>query len=98
VILEYYKLKIKVITLASVFLIGYIDLCEVNNVFNKVYDISNCWSHRGVHLGAEETLVTLIDFFCVSLLAKREVTYTDKQLFSCTSSRRMHSSQRMYKS
>jgi hypothetical protein len=41
VILKDYKLKIKVIALASVFLIGYIDLCKVDNVFGKVCDISN---------------------------------------------------------
>jgi hypothetical protein len=40
-VLEDYKLKIKVIALASVFLIGYIDSCEVDNVFGGVCDISS---------------------------------------------------------
>jgi hypothetical protein len=35
-VLKDYKLKIKVIALTSVFLISYIDLCKVNNVFSKV--------------------------------------------------------------
>jgi hypothetical protein len=41
VVLEDYKLKIKVIVLAFVFLIGCIHLCEVDNVFGGVCDISN---------------------------------------------------------
>jgi hypothetical protein len=41
VVLEDYKLKIKVIALAFVFLIGCIDSYEVNNVFGKVCDISS---------------------------------------------------------
>jgi hypothetical protein len=40
-ILEDCELKIKVITLASVFLIGCIDSCEVDNVFGGVCDVSN---------------------------------------------------------
>jgi hypothetical protein len=46
VVLKDYKLKIKVIALAFVFLIGCIDLCKVNNVFGKVCDISN--SYKGM--------------------------------------------------
>jgi hypothetical protein len=41
VVLKDYKLKIKVIVLAFVFLIGCIHLCEVDNVFGRVSDISN---------------------------------------------------------
>jgi hypothetical protein len=41
VILKDYKLKIKVIALAFIFLIGYIDLCKVNNIFSKVCDVTN---------------------------------------------------------
>jgi hypothetical protein len=46
VVLKDYKLKIKVIALASVFLIGYIHLCKVNNIFSVVYNISN--SYKGI--------------------------------------------------
>jgi hypothetical protein len=43
VILKDCELKIKVIALAFVFLIGYIYLCKVNNVFGGVCNISsNC--------------------------------------------------------
>jgi hypothetical protein len=41
VVLEDYKLKIKVIALAFIFLIGCIHLYKINNIFNKVCDISN---------------------------------------------------------
>jgi hypothetical protein len=40
-VLEDYKLKIKVIVLAFVFLIDCIDLCKVDNVFSKVCNISS---------------------------------------------------------
>jgi hypothetical protein len=43
VVLKDYKLKIKVIALAFIFLIGYIYLCKVNNVFSKVCDISSSY-------------------------------------------------------
>jgi hypothetical protein len=41
VVLEDCELKIKVIALAFVFLIGCIDLCEVDNVFGGVCDVSS---------------------------------------------------------
>jgi hypothetical protein len=42
-VLEDCKLKIKVIALASVFLIIYIDICEIDNVFGRVCDVSSSY-------------------------------------------------------